>query len=83
VGDERGTDAGSRASAVDGQAAEEQRGDRVVLCEEIRRRRAIDRHHRKARIRDHAAGGVGDHPCRGGVATPVLSGEAPAGAAHP
>ncbi len=78
VDGERGSDPEVRISTVDGEPAEQQRGDGIgrALGERLWRGRAVDTRHRDARISHDNVIGVCDHPGCGGVAPPVLTGVA-------
>lgn len=78
VGDERGSDPEVRVSAINGEPPEQQRGDgiRGMLGKYLWSRRAIDACHRHARVCHDDILRVGNHPCRGCVATTILAGVA-------
>jgi len=79
VRDHRGPDPEVGVVEVHGQPAEQQSGNGVgrLPCELGGSRGAIDRRHRHTRVRDHDILGIGDHPGRGGIPAPALSGIAP------
>lgn len=75
VESERGPDPNAGVALIDGQPAEEKRGNRVRrgLCQDFGRGRPVDSGHGDARVCHHYFGGVGDDPRRGRVASPVLA----------
>ena len=75
VDGERRPDPDFRPATVDGESAEQQRGDGIgcAFSERVWRYGAVDAGHRDARIPDDNVVGVGDHPGRGGIAPPVLA----------